>query len=120
MRAQGEANAGQELPDLNTTMLVTVPTGYDAQQVANLINSVDEVEYVEAVMLPVSASPGDLFRFQDYLHPWSGPSTRFSGAQASGINAEYVWSQFQYPRQTEQRHEDQGRGHRVGCEFISH
>ncbi len=94
MRAQGEANAGQELPDLNTTMLVTVPTGYGAQEVANLINSVAEVEYVEAVLQPSSASPGDLSRFQDYLHPWSGSSTRFSGAQASGINAEYVWSQF--------------------------
>lgn len=101
MRAQGEANSGEEMPDLNTTMLVTIPPGRNAQEVANLINALDEVEYVEPILPVVPAqgsSPGDLTANQDYVHAAGGSgspnpnnSTRFSGTRpANGINADFI------------------------------
>lgn len=93
LRSLAEANTGAETPDLNATMLVTVPVGINAQDMANQINSVDEVEYVEPVMVPVAFAP-DLSSKQDYVHGPNAVSTRFGGYQAGGINAEYVWNTF--------------------------
>lgn len=93
MRAQAEANSGGEMPDLNATMLVTVPPGFSAEEMANRIKDVDEIEYVEPILRPVSMTPPDLQPFQDYLEPLDQTTGRFGGP-AGGINAEYVWNTF--------------------------
>ncbi len=82
LRGNAQRKLGEQVADMNSYFILTIPEGIDAEQWLDMLNELPEVEIAQPVPLPAPMPlPGDYQNLQGYLDAATG-----------GIDAEsYAW-----------------------------